>query len=201
MPDFWPQTIGPFVNYGSIAVGNKKVRYSGRSTVSTEEYRLIFDLLQTELIAKETVTQLEVLPEGCSNSHVRMLRYPLRATVLLYDKPTVISLSQLCSLVQFKAWEANFTQSTARNVLKIIRVISRVRYLPSYRSIPFSNVLYTCQVENMCAGPVVVMDEYSGITRASILAAVDVMSALIYKAGDSNKNQTVPYPSPSLFDL
>ncbi|GMT18889.1 hypothetical protein PFISCL1PPCAC_10186, partial [Pristionchus fissidentatus] len=79
---------------------------------------------------------LEVLPEGCSNS-------------------------QIMSIVQFNAWEANFTQSTGRNLLKIIRVISRL--------------------ESLGTGPVVVMDEYSAISRAAILTIVDIFAARIYK--------------------
>ncbi|GMT18749.1 hypothetical protein PFISCL1PPCAC_10046, partial [Pristionchus fissidentatus] len=112
--DFWPKSIGDFKNYGTMSVANKK----------------------SEQVHKETVSTLEVLPEGCSNS-------------------------QIMSIVQFNAWEANFTQSTGRNLLKIIRVISRL--------------------ESLGTGPVVVMDEYSAISRAAILTIVDIFAALIYK--------------------
>ncbi|GMT01382.1 hypothetical protein PENTCL1PPCAC_23556, partial [Pristionchus entomophagus] len=122
MPDFWPTKPGDFKNYGNMAVSFKK----------------------SEEIAKEIVTQLEVLPEGCSNSH-------------------------LVCIVQFKAWGETFTQSMGRNLLKVIRVIAKV--------------------EGLTAGPIAVMDELSGISRASIMCCADVYSALIYK-GD--KQATLP---------
>ncbi|GMR47508.1 hypothetical protein PMAYCL1PPCAC_17703, partial [Pristionchus mayeri] len=82
-----------------------------------------------------------------------------------------VSNKKITSIIQFKAWEATFTQSSARNLLKIIRVISRTVSL---------------QLEAISTGPVVVMDEYSGISRASVITVVDVMAALIYK-GDKDK--------------
>ncbi|KAF8366883.1 hypothetical protein PRIPAC_84712 [Pristionchus pacificus] len=83
-----------------------------------------------------------------------------------YGNIAVCNKKVRACIVQMTKWESTYTQSTGRNLLKAIRVISRLENLAA-------------QSGNV--GPIVVMDELSGISRASILAVVDVMSALIYK--------------------